>query len=102
VRVLFDQGTPVPLRRQLGNNQIETAFERGWHTLTNGELLAAVRARSLSNCHNDRQMLCETLLLTRSNGRSGAPNLSGRCLYTIRRIRLYLRSRKLPRFQDDA
>jgi hypothetical protein len=41
VRVLFDQGTPVPLRNLLGNNQVETAFERGWHTLTNGELLAA-------------------------------------------------------------
>jgi hypothetical protein len=41
VRVLFDQGTPVPLRRLLRNNQVETAFERGWHTLTNGELLGA-------------------------------------------------------------
>jgi hypothetical protein len=41
VRVLFDQGTPVPLRNLLGNNQVETAFERGWHTLTNGQLLAA-------------------------------------------------------------
>jgi hypothetical protein len=41
VRVLFDQGTPVPLRHLLSNNQIETAFERGWHTLRNGELLAA-------------------------------------------------------------
>jgi hypothetical protein len=41
VRVLFDQGTPVPLRRLLGNHQVETAFERRWHTLTNGELLAA-------------------------------------------------------------
>lgn len=41
MRVLFDQGTPVPLRRLLRNNQVETAFERGWHTLTNGELLAA-------------------------------------------------------------
>ena len=39
--MLFDQGTPVPLRRLLRDNQIETAFERGWHTLTNGELLAA-------------------------------------------------------------
>jgi len=41
VSVLFDQGTPVPLRRLLGNHQVETAFERRWHTLTNGELLAA-------------------------------------------------------------
>jgi hypothetical protein len=41
VRILFDQGTPVPLRAPLKNHQIETAFELGWHTLTNGELLAA-------------------------------------------------------------
>jgi predicted nuclease of predicted toxin-antitoxin system len=41
VRILFDQGTPAPLRRLLKNNQVETVFKRGWHTLTNGELLAA-------------------------------------------------------------
>jgi len=39
VRVLFDQGTPVPLRTHLDPHQIETAFERGWSTLKNGELL---------------------------------------------------------------
>lgn len=41
MRVLFDQGTPVPLRRLLSHHVVETAFERGWSTLTNGELLAA-------------------------------------------------------------
>jgi len=41
VRILFDQGTPIPLRKPLNSHQIETAFERGWSTLTNGELLAA-------------------------------------------------------------
>ena len=41
MRVLFDQGTPVPLRKLLVNYQVETAFERGWHTLTNGQLLTA-------------------------------------------------------------
>jgi hypothetical protein len=41
VRILFDQGTPVPLREFLSSHQVETAFERGWSTLTNGELLAA-------------------------------------------------------------
>ena len=38
--MLFDQGTPVPLRDYLAQDQVETAFERGWSTLTNGELLA--------------------------------------------------------------
>ena len=40
MRILFDQGTPVPLRKFLNPHQVETAFERGWSTLSNGELLA--------------------------------------------------------------
>jgi hypothetical protein len=40
VKVLFDQGTPKPLRRLLSGHEIETAYERGWSTLTNGELIA--------------------------------------------------------------
>ena len=40
MRILFDQGTPVPLRELLNSHHVETAFERGWSTLTNGELLA--------------------------------------------------------------
>ena len=39
MRVLFDNGTPRPLRRRLFGHQVETARERGWHTLTNGALL---------------------------------------------------------------
>ena len=39
--ILFDQGTPVPLRNLLSpQHTVETAFERGWNTLKNGELLA--------------------------------------------------------------
>jgi len=41
VRILFDQGTPVPLRPFLTSHQVATAFEQGWSTLQNGELLAA-------------------------------------------------------------
>jgi hypothetical protein len=37
--VLFDQGTPVPLRRYLAPHAIATVFEKGWSTLQNGELL---------------------------------------------------------------
>ena len=39
--VLFDQGTPVPIRRSLSHHTVRTAFELGWHTLANGELLSA-------------------------------------------------------------
>ena len=41
MRILFDQGTPVPLRRLLTNHTVSTAYERGWSKLTNGELLDA-------------------------------------------------------------
>ncbi len=41
MRVLFDQGTPVPLRRYLVGHAIETVYERGWATMTNGALLTA-------------------------------------------------------------
>ena len=41
MQVLFDQGTPAPLRQFLLNHQVTTAYERGWSTLKNGELLQA-------------------------------------------------------------
>ncbi len=39
MRVLFDQGTPVPLRHHLSEHTVDTAFERGWSEVENGELL---------------------------------------------------------------
>jgi hypothetical protein len=41
VRLLFDQGTPAPLRNHLPGHQVSTAYEMGWGNLTlkNGELL---------------------------------------------------------------
>lgn len=39
MRVLFDQGTPVPLRKHLAAHQVATIFELGWNKLKNGELL---------------------------------------------------------------
>jgi hypothetical protein len=44
VRVLFDQGTPVPLRKCLDGYDVSTAYERGWSTPKNGDLLAAAEA----------------------------------------------------------
>ncbi len=45
MRILFDQGTPVPLRRNLSAHAISTAYEMGWSSLSNGDLLAAAEAR---------------------------------------------------------
>ena len=42
--VLFDQGTPVPIRPFLKEHTVQTTAERGWDTLENGELLKAAEA----------------------------------------------------------
>ena len=41
MRILFDQGTPAPLRKYLANHEVKTAAEMGWSRLTNGQLLDA-------------------------------------------------------------
>jgi predicted nuclease of predicted toxin-antitoxin system len=44
MRVLFDQGTSLPLKRWLAAHHVETAHQRGWSKLLNSELLAAAEA----------------------------------------------------------
>lgn len=44
MKILFDQGTPVPLRHSLPGHEVITAYERGWNALHNGELLSAAEA----------------------------------------------------------
>jgi hypothetical protein len=39
VKILFDQGTPAPLRAALSIHVVITAFERGWSNLGNGDLI---------------------------------------------------------------
>ncbi len=48
VKILFDQGTPVPLRRFLTAHEVVTAFERGWGSLQNGDLLRAAEAEGFA------------------------------------------------------
>ena len=44
MRILFDQGTPAPLRDHLPGHKVETAYEKGWSALRNGDLLAKAEA----------------------------------------------------------
>jgi hypothetical protein len=39
MKLSFDLGTPVPLRNHLPNHTVETAYEKGWSNLKNGDLL---------------------------------------------------------------
>jgi predicted nuclease of predicted toxin-antitoxin system len=45
MRLLFDQGTPVPLRVHLSNHTVRTAFEEGWSNLKNGDLLTRAESK---------------------------------------------------------
>jgi hypothetical protein len=40
MKILFDHGTPAPLRHSLADHEISTAYEMGWAKLSNGDLLA--------------------------------------------------------------
>lgn len=48
MQVLFDQGTPAPLRQFLSQHDVATAYERGWSSLKNGELLQAAEMAGFS------------------------------------------------------
>lgn len=71
MKIVFDQGTPVPLRRQLAGHTIVTAYEQGWATLTNGALLEAAERAGF-----------EVLITTDQNLRY-QQNLAGRRLAII-------------------
>jgi hypothetical protein len=42
--ILFDNGTPAPLRYALKDHIVVEAIERGWGRLANGELIEAAEA----------------------------------------------------------
>jgi hypothetical protein len=44
MRILFDQGTPAPLRHELTGHAVSTAYEMGWAQFENGDLLQAAEA----------------------------------------------------------
>lgn len=44
MRILFDQGTPAPLRHSFTGHTVSTAHEMGWAQFDNGNLLHAAEA----------------------------------------------------------
>jgi predicted nuclease of predicted toxin-antitoxin system len=44
MKILFDQGTPVPLRAHLADHTVDTAYEQGWADLQNSQLLKTAEA----------------------------------------------------------
>jgi hypothetical protein len=45
MKLLFDQGTPAPLRHELTDHFVSTAYEMGWGTLSKGDLLDAAEGQ---------------------------------------------------------
>ena len=39
MKILFDHGTPAPLRGHVPEHTVDTAAEKGWAELSNGDLL---------------------------------------------------------------
>ena len=44
MKILFDQGTPAPLRHALVGHTVTTAYEKDWSNLSNGNLLRQAEA----------------------------------------------------------
>lgn len=44
MKILFDQGTPVPLRAHLVDHTVDSVYERGWANLDNSQLLKVAEA----------------------------------------------------------
>jgi predicted nuclease of predicted toxin-antitoxin system len=70
MKILFDQGTPAPLRHALPGHAVSTAYEMGWASLTNGDLLDAAE-RSFD------------VLVTTDQNLSYQQNLTGRRLAVL-------------------
>lgn len=69
MRLLFDQGTPAPLRRLLSGHDVRTAYECGWSTLKNGELLAVAEAQGFEVLvTTDMSLKCQQNLGSRRIG----------------------------------
>ena len=71
MRILFDQGTPVPLRPLLSGHIVRTAAEEGWDTFSNGDLLRAAEEAAFD------------LLLTTDKSMPYQQNLAGRRIAVV-------------------
>jgi len=85
MKILFDQGTPVPLRRSLPAHSVTTAFEQGWSDLENGKLLDAAEQSGFE------------LMVTTDSNLQYQQNLTERRIAII-----VLRSTSWPRIQKST
>ena len=85
MRVLFDQGTPSPLRQFLKLHDVSTAYDLGWSNLKNGELLDAAEAQGFQ------------VLITTGSNLNHQQNLANRTIAIV-----VLGSTSWPRIKNVA
>jgi hypothetical protein len=56
MKILFDHGTPAPLRHKLTGHEISTAYEMGWANLQNGDLLTAAEKQFAGFITTDKNL----------------------------------------------
>ena len=71
MKILFDQGTPRPLRNFLPEHTVDTSARKGWSELSNGELLDTAESEGYE------------LLITTDQNLQHQQNLVGRRLAVI-------------------
>jgi hypothetical protein len=71
MRILLDHNTPAPLRYALQGHHVETAYERGWAELLNGDLIAETESAAFD------------LLITTDQGIRYQQNWTGRSLAVL-------------------
>ena len=79
MKVLFDHGTPAPLRDYIPEHAVDTAAEKGWAELSNGDLLDQAESEEYE------------LLITTDQSMRHQQNLSRRSMAII-----VLRSNRWP------
>ncbi len=69
MKILFDQGTPAPLRNYLPSHEVTTAAEQGWDDLSNGDLISAAEQAGFDILvTTDRNLRYQQNLTTRMIG----------------------------------
>jgi hypothetical protein len=66
MKILFDHGTPAPLRAHLADHEIATAYDKGWSDLQNGDLLLAAEREFASFITTDKNLRYQQNLAGRS------------------------------------
>ena len=90
MRILFDQGTPVAIRRFLTSHTIRTTLQEGWATFANGTLLRVAEDAGFE------------LLLTTDNNLAYQQNLKGRkiAIVVLSRNRWRSVQRRMPQIVE--